>query len=126
MLEVMPGSITPVVARAPSSHIVPVSSGSIEVTGEIVDTKCFLGVMNPGRSKVHRDCAARCISGGVPPALLVEAGGKSRLYLLAGADGAPLDPRTILDRVAEPVIVRGELWKLGESYSIHVSEISRR
>ena len=28
---------------------------------------CFLGVMKPGRSKPHRACAVRCISGGIPP-----------------------------------------------------------
>jgi hypothetical protein len=27
------------------------------LTGEIVDSKCYLGVMNPGQGKVHRDCA---------------------------------------------------------------------
>ena len=45
--------------------------GSVSLTGEIVDTKCHFGVMNPGSGKVHRDCAVRCISGGIPPGLLV-------------------------------------------------------
>lgn len=44
---------------------------STVLTGELVDTKCYLGVMNPGRGKVHRGCAAECLRGGVPPALLV-------------------------------------------------------
>ena len=35
--------------------------------GEIVDSKRYLGVMNPGNGKVHRDCAVRCLSGGIPP-----------------------------------------------------------
>ena len=29
--------------------------------------KCYLGVINPGNGKVHRDCAVRCLSGGVTP-----------------------------------------------------------
>ena len=47
------------------------SLGKQTFVGEIVDSKCFLGVMNPGRLTPHRACAIRCISGGVPPVLLV-------------------------------------------------------
>ena len=39
--------------------------------GEIVDSKCYLGVMNPGNLETHRGCAIRCISGGIPPMLVV-------------------------------------------------------
>ncbi len=79
------------------------------LTGEIVDSKCYLGVMNPGNGKVHRDCAARCISGGVPPAFVVrDADGRTCLLLLAGPDGRPLR-REILDFVAEPVRIDGLL-----------------
>ena len=45
--------------------------GPVSLAGEIADTKCHFGVMNPGSGKVHRDCAVRCISGGIPPGLLV-------------------------------------------------------
>jgi hypothetical protein len=126
MLEVMPGSITPAPIAVPVQSLEPVNFGSIEAAGEIVDTKCFLGVMNPGRSKVHRDCAARCLSGGVPPALLVEGSGTARLYQLANAAGGPLEPSTFLDRVGEQVEVRGTLWRLGDSYTIRTTDISRR
>jgi hypothetical protein len=37
------------------------------VSGEIVDPKCYFGVMKPGEGKPHRSCAIRCISGGIPP-----------------------------------------------------------
>jgi hypothetical protein len=43
----------------------------IEVRGEIVDSKCFLGVMVPGSGKTHKDCASLCLRGGIPPALYV-------------------------------------------------------
>ena len=39
--------------------------GAVTLTGEIVDSKCFLGVMNPGNLKPHKACAIRCISGGI-------------------------------------------------------------
>ncbi len=81
-----------------------VDLGRAELTGEIVDTKCYFGVMNPGRGKVHRDCAARCLSGGIPPALLVrDASGATRTVLIANWR------RDLLDHVAEPVTLRGRL-----------------
>ena len=82
MLEVLPGSVQ--VAATPSFKQETEPLGPATLTGVIVDTKCYLGVMNPGDGKVHRDCAARCISGGIPPGFLVkDAAGKSRVLLLA-------------------------------------------
>lgn len=37
--------------------------------GEVIDPKCYFGVMKPGEGKTHRSCAIRCISGGIPPVL---------------------------------------------------------
>jgi hypothetical protein len=48
-----------------------VSLGTAAFVGELVDTRCFLGVMRPATGKVHRGCAIRCLSGGAPPGLLV-------------------------------------------------------
>ncbi|MDX2178043.1 MAG: hypothetical protein SFV18_00535 [Bryobacteraceae bacterium] len=66
MLEIEPGSI---VDRGEGKAAPWENRGPADVTGEIVDTKCFLGVMNPGEGRVHRQCAARCLSGGVPAAI---------------------------------------------------------
>jgi len=70
--------------------------GNVEVVGEIVDTKCYFGVMRPATGKVHRACAVRCLSGGVPPGLLLRTAGDDGLVLLlAGAPERPLalDPQ---------------------------------
>jgi hypothetical protein len=59
-------------------------STTITVTGEIVDSKCFLGVMVPGEGITHRQCAALCLRGGIPAALNVEQpDGTSAVYLIA-------------------------------------------
>jgi len=67
---------------------------SIRFVGELVDSKCYLGVMNPGRGKVHRGCAAECLRGGVPPALLIhDENGEAHVVILTPADSAvPADP----------------------------------
>ncbi len=42
-------------------------TGGASMRGEIVDPKCYFGVMRPGEGKPHMSCAIRCISGGIPP-----------------------------------------------------------
>ena len=81
-----------------------VDLGEVQLTGEIVDSKCYFGVMNPGNGKVHRDCAARCISGGIPPAFLVrDANGQTATLLLAN-----WKPE-LLNHIAEPITIHGRL-----------------
>jgi hypothetical protein len=101
------------------------SSGTpIRVRGEIVDSKCYGGVMNPGRGKVHRDCAVRCLSGGIPPVLVSEnEAGDTTLYLLVDFDGSQLPREKFLDRVAEPVEIAGHLINRGDSKILAVDGI---
>jgi hypothetical protein len=108
MIELVPGSLRE--RGQATGQSAPVTEGTVTVKGEIVDSKCYLGVMNPGRSKVHRDCAARCISGGIPPALVTADG----LYLLVGADGRKLN-HEILGLVSETVEVTGIVERAGDT-----------
>ena len=117
MIEVAPGSLRPAAqagARVPAEE----DLGRVRLAGEIVDGKCYLGVMNPGEGKVHRDCAARCIAGGAPP-LLAVAGGlpRGRLVSLAGSRGESVHAE-LLDFVAEPVTIEGDLIRHGDQYSL--------
>jgi hypothetical protein len=61
--------------------------GQVILAGELVDPKCFLGVMRPATGKVHRACAVRCLDGGIPPGLLV--GGT--VLILVGSEDRPLE-----------------------------------
>ena len=97
MLEIEPASVL-AASGAPRTPLPVEGLGTMELTGEIADSKRYLGVMNPGRGKVHRDCAVRCLSGGVAPAFLGrDASGTLHTFLLTGVG------REILDFVAEPV-----------------------
>ena len=85
------------------------SLGRHTLVGEVVDSKCYLGVMKPGSGKPHRSCAARCISGGVPPIFVVtDRQGNRGHLLLVGEDGRQLN-REVLSVVAEPLAVEGEV-----------------
>src|SRR5260221_3906172 len=114
MIEVLPGSIqmTNVAAATALPQAMPL--GKQTLVGEIVDSKCFLGVMNPGQLTPHRACAIRCISGGIPPVLLVRQKNGPAIYLLlASADGKPVNQQ-VLDLVAEPVQITGEVERQGD------------
>ena len=114
MLEALPESIRDASPKNPGDLLdARMSLGTVTLRGEIVDSKCYLGVMNPGDGKVHRDCAARCISGGAPPAFVVrDSSGEARVLLLTGADGRSMN-REVLDYVAEPLEISGELIRAG-------------
>lgn len=92
----------------------PVGLGHQRLVGEVVDSKCYLGVMKPGDGKSHRDCAVRCISGGAPAALVARTrAGERFVLMLVSPAGRPLGPE-LLDLVAEPVAVTGEVVRLGD------------
>jgi len=113
MIEVLPGSIQ-LSNLANVTLPQTVALGRQTLVGEIVDSKCFLGVMNPGQLTPHRACAIRCISGGVPPVLLVRQKEGPAIYLfLVSADGQPVN-RQVLDLVAIPLEITGEVERQGE------------
>lgn len=125
MIEVAENSIEKT-GENPSSFE-EISLGNFTLKGEIVDSKCYLGVMNPGASKPHRDCAVACLRGGIPPLFVVKdmAGNVSELWLLSEA-GEPLN-KQILDYVAEPVEISGEVARAGEQlfFKINPLQIKR-
>lgn len=91
----------------------PLSFGEVSLRGEIVDSKCFLGVMNPGELKTHKACAVRCISGGIPPVLVVRDGHTTQSFLLVDRAQGQVN-QAVLAMVAEPVEIRGELVRLDD------------
>jgi hypothetical protein len=115
MVEAIPDSITAAERPLPPlSGLETVSLGRQTFVGEIVDSKCYLGVMNPGQLTPHRDCAILCISGGIPPVLLVHQKAGPPIYLLlASADNQPVNQQ-VLDLVAEPVQITGEVERQGD------------
>jgi hypothetical protein len=124
MIEVVPGSIQTIAATAPSLAA-PVVGEELTLTGEIVDSKCYYGVMNPGQGKVHRDCAARCLSGGIPPSFVVQSGElNGTVYLLTNESGGALRKNTFLDNVGRPVKIRGRIVIRGEQQELRAASIS--
>ena len=82
----------------------------VSLTGEILDAKCFFGVMKPGHGKPHRSCAVRCISGGIPPVIAANdhSGGK-HYYLLTGPENQSINT-DLLPWVAQAVTLKGDVY----------------
>jgi len=92
--------------------VASVPLGRVHLGGEIVDSKCWMGVMKPADGKSHKACAIRCISGGVPAAFVVRpARGEMAVLWMVSPSGRPLGPE-LLDLVAEPVELDGELVRI--------------
>ena len=118
LLAVRASATPEIIDPPPNQSLIPQGKtlGNFTLAGEIVDTKCNLGVMKPGQLKVHRDCAIRCISGGVPPSLrVVDASGNIEYFLLVDSQSKAVNSK-ILDIIADPVSVTGEVVQYGDLF----------
>lgn len=89
----------------------PSDLGTHTLVGEIVDPKCYLGVMKPGDGKPHKVCATLCITGGIPPMFLVrDSVGNSTAYLLTDEASNPLSER-YYGYIADPVKLSGRVLR---------------
>ncbi len=99
--------------------VVPSTPTPITVQGEILDPKCYFGVMKPAEGKIHKSCAIRCISGGIPPVFRNETGDAQQpydYYLIVDENGKKINQK-VLPFVAEQVSVKGKTneilnWKV--------------
>ena len=114
MIEVLPETVRSLGIGNGTQQITSGEGTEATLQGKIVDSKCHLGVMNPGRFKPHRACAIQCLAGGIPPILVMQDGeGTLAHVLLVAADGTALN-EAILDYVAEPVELSGRLEMIGD------------
>ncbi|MEM1329581.1 MAG: hypothetical protein AAGG07_03370 [Planctomycetota bacterium] len=113
MIELEPGETAieptgPVIEKAATREL----AETVSISGEIVDSKCFLGAMKPGNGKGHKACAILCIRGGIP-AVVVGTDDAGRTTWAVVYAGSPILPEAWLDRVAEPVELAGRLESVG-------------
>jgi hypothetical protein len=112
MLELKPGTLKAVNSEGAADGQMQ-SLGPVTVTGELVDSKCYLGVMNPGQGKVHRDCATQCARGGVPVAMVsTDPKQRGTVYFVQSTTGRL--PREVLAHMGETTRLSGESFRIGE------------
>ncbi len=101
--------------------------GTARLAGNIMDSKCFFGVMRPGRGKTHKACASLCIRGGIPPSFWARTdSGREVVMLMTDADGNAFG-EDILPFVADPVEAEGAIVRVGDilQFRADVSDIRR-
>ena len=120
MIQVEPGSVAPL-DRPEYAYVPPdVELGDHYLEGEIVGSKCYLGVMNPGSGITHRACATVCIQGGIPPLLEVRhEDGRREGIILAGPDGEAIGDQ-LSGLIATPVGLAGRLVRRGAATVLYV------
>jgi hypothetical protein len=107
------GNDQPLISVADANDASLVSSvtelGTKQLSGEILDPKCYFGVMKPGHGKPHRDCAIRCIAGGISPVFRTSnERGETNYYLILDENGNKMNG-DLTDYVAEPVSLTARL-----------------
>jgi len=116
--------VTAISRETTSPELLPKRSdlGIATVKGEIIDAKCYFGVMKPGEGKPHRDCAIRCILGGIPPMMAVRnEKGEANYYLIVGPKGEKMN-EAVQDFVAEPVSLQGRLVQVDDWIVLYVQD----
>jgi hypothetical protein len=90
----------------------------MSITGEVVDTGCYLG--HEGKGPGHKECAEKCLKMGMPASLLT---GEGKLYLLLPDhdDQAPFEQAKTA--VAQTVTVSGPMSEKGGMNAITVKQV---
>lgn len=91
-------------------------SHTSNLIGEIIDPKCYFGVMKPGKGKIHKSCAIRCISGGIPPVFLtIDSNGKEDYYLITDQQGQPLK-ESLIPLIGKKIKLSGSVLNLDKEW----------
>ena len=91
-------------------------------TGEIVDPKCYFGVMSPGDGKVHQSCAVNCIEGGIPAFFVSRTNEYVRNYILQTREGKCIH-NGIKKFIGKEVSILGSHSQIGEYHTFIVDSI---
>ncbi|MCC7134303.1 MAG: ferric reductase-like transmembrane domain-containing protein [Gemmatimonadales bacterium] len=96
--------------------------GSRRLEGEVVDGKCYAGVMNPGLGTTHRGCAARCLAGGLPALFVTrDSEGGAVPLILTDAAMAPLP--AVGNLAGRRLVLRGRVWRQGDLWFLQADRL---
>ncbi len=96
------------------------SISKITLQGEVIDPKCYFGVMKPGKGKIHRSCAVRCISGGIPPVLATtDDNNMAQYFLITDLEGNPIN-HDILPYIGKPAQITGKVEKMEDWFIMKI------
>lgn len=113
-------SLKKVLASPSSNPPVNLAKKDISLSGEILDPKCYFGAMKPAEGKIHKSCAIRCISGGIPPIFRTKSNNSNQYYILLGKAGQAIN-KEVLPYVAEHISITGKTNKFSNWDVLYVN-----
>jgi len=114
-LGLLAGLLAPGLALATTPH-------RAQLTGEVIDTWCYLSEIMYAEGTAHHQCAIWCAAGGVPIGLLAEDG---QVYFIVGFEGRSTtlaDPR-LLEIQTHRITVDGSVYERDGLKYLTVSEV---
>ena len=82
----------------------------ISVTGEVIDTWCYLTEIMVPEGTAHHQCAIWCAAGGIPVGILDDAG-KVYMVMKYGDEDTNVRPPAIMKVQTHRVSVQGDLFE---------------
>jgi hypothetical protein len=107
------------VAKAADQKAAAAAPKSVTMTGEIVDTDCYIG--HGAMGEKHKECAATCVNSGTPMGLLTE---KGVLYLLTPPHDNKDGYNKAKEMVSQKVAVTGEVGERAGMKMIEVMSVA--
>ncbi len=95
------------VAASPTAHA---AAKRVTVTGEIVDTWCYVTEIMYGLGTAHHQCAVWCATGGIPVSVRTDDGNVYVVLKVEGDDTSVANPR-IINIQTHKVTVDGDLYE---------------
>ncbi len=87
------------------------AANDVEMKGEIVDLKCYLGSAYKAQGEKHKECAVMCIKDGLPAGFLVDS--TKELYVLVPKAGMSGGNEEMAQYAGESVKLTGMVLKRG-------------
>lgn len=83
--------------------------GRVTLTGEIIDSWCYLTQIMYGEGTAHHQCALWCAAGGIPVGLLADDG-KVYVILKLGADTTSVANPAVMRIQTHRITVNGDVY----------------
>ena len=82
----------------------------ISITGEVIDTWCYLTEIMVPEGTAHHQCAIWCAAGGIPVGILDDSG-KVYMVMKYGDEDTTVRPPAIMNVQTHRVAVKGDLYE---------------
>ncbi|WP_193371110.1 hypothetical protein [Pelagibius marinus] len=100
----------PGLALGAASTAMPMKAESMELTGEVIDTWCYLSGIMYAEGTAHHQCAIWCAAGGVPVGLLTEDGDVYFIVEFEGRSDTLADPG-LLEIQTHQISIDGDVYE---------------